>query len=147
MIAPCGVCGSTRRGKDKAQRCLDCNNRRNRAWQEANPGYVRPGYTKERRAQQGREYNSRVRLQALAAYGGKCVCCGEDRHQFLQLDHPNRDGAAVRTSLGRGRNGAAGRLTYADLRRRGWPEGEVRVLCANCHWAIDVFGGCPHESA
>jgi hypothetical protein len=73
----------------------------------------------------------------LAAYGGRCSCCGETETAFLTLEHLNGDGAAHRREV---------HDAVADLRRRGWPKGEHTVLCMNCNWARRV-GRCPHEMA
>ena len=98
----------------------------------------------------------RLRTEAVAAYGGKCACCGEDRLEFLQLDHhTSLTGSAHRAEVRRnwsqkatwapGGSGA-GQNTYAWLRRNGYPP-IVQVLCANCNFAksMDKERKCPHE--
>lgn len=79
--------------------------------------------------------NIRARLAALAAYGGKCACCGESDVIYLQLDHIQNDGRADRALHGLG-----GRF-YSSLKRRGYPLG-LQVLCANCHNAKTHYDGC-----
>ena len=69
--------------------------------------------------------NGRLKAEAIAAYGGKCVVCGETDPIVLQVDHIN------------GRNkGEAKRSGVNELRRLkvlGFPKGDIQLLCANCH--------------
>lgn len=96
-------------------------------------------------AEYSRNSNRRLRLEALAAYGGKCACCGEDEEAFLVLDHVEDNGAEHRRSLGYdAKRSGAGIHTYRALRKAGWPEG-MQVLCANCNTA-KVRGTCPHQA-
>lgn len=76
------------------------------------------------------------RQEVLAAYGGKCTCCGESTPEFLVIDHINNDGAAHRKEIG-------ARNIYIWLRREGYPEG-FQVLCHNCNIAKEFYGACPH---
>lgn len=76
----------------------------------------------------------------IAAYGGKCVCCGEAHEEFLTIDH-----------IG-GRNGnnhpwpkRAGTGIYAKLKALGWPRDAYRLLCMNCNFAIRYGDKCPHD--
>jgi hypothetical protein len=81
----------------------------------------------------------RLRATALRAYGGdppKCACCGEAHEEFLQIDHPNGDGAEHRRQI---------RVPiYSWLKQNGYPPG-FRVLCANCNWSHGRWHYCPHE--
>jgi hypothetical protein len=95
------------------------------------------------------EYNARwrkkffggLRAEFIAAYGGRCACCGESESTFLDLDHVNNDGAAHRREIGNNQ-----RLLVA-LKRDGWPKGRVQILCCNCNQGKARNGGvCPHES-
>jgi hypothetical protein len=63
--------------------------------------------------------------------------------EFLTIDHPNGDGAAHRRRLKGTRNCTDS--VYHDLKKRGFPVGEVRVLCWNCNCARGFFGYCPRE--
>lgn len=85
------------------------------------------------------QMRQRRREELVAAYGGRCACakCPERNPAFLCLDHVNGDGKGHRMK--------AGSHTYADLRRRGWPQDGYRLLCWNCN-AMTRFGRtCPHE--
>ena len=91
---------------------------------------------------------SRVKEQAMAAYGGPvCACCNELDTRFLTLDHVNNDGADHRRALGNGQNKRAGWGFYAKLKALGWPtDPPLQVLCYNCNNGKRVNGGvCPHK--
>lgn len=80
----------------------------------------------------------RNRRELIEAYGGKCACpnCPETNIAFLCLDHVNGDGKAHRMKVGS--------HTYADLRRKGFPQEGYRLLCWNCN-SLTRFGRtCPH---
>ena len=124
------------------------------------PGYVRPKYVlseaqKEHKRAYSTERKVRIRTEAIEAYGGRCVCCGEVRTEFLQLDHHTelsgaehramiREGWSKDPVMFRGGNGA-GQNTYLWLRKNGYPP-IVQVLCANCHFAMSMRKErkCPH---
>ena len=91
---------------------------------------------KERNNKRVAEDHRRLRTACLEYYGGKCACCGEDRYEFLAIDHINGGGGKHRKQVG----------AKMDrwLRRNGYPEG-FRVLCHNCNQAISHYGCCPHE--
>lgn len=83
----------------------------------------------------------RLRRQLIEAYGGKCACrkCPESNPAFLTLEHINRDGGEHRAKVGS--------HSYADLRRRGFPQEGYTLLCWNCN-AMTRFGRpCPHEES
>lgn len=68
----------------------------------------------------------RLRLEVLAAYGGKCACCGVAHVPALAIDHITpRD----RTEARRGGQHAL----FRRLRDEGFPQGEFQVLCATCN--------------
>ena len=81
----------------------------------------------------------RLRAQVLHAYGGKnpkCVCCREDKTEFLAIDHIRGGGGkhlrAIKNSL------------YQWLKQHGFPKG-FRILCFNCNHAYSSYGYCPHK--
>ncbi len=108
-----------------------------------------------RRTPEGREAarkncqraNERLRMEALRVYGGnvpRCNCecgCEESKIVYLDLDHPNNDGADHRRALGCGRTGHFVRA----LKRAGWPKHPpIRVLCVKCNVGRQRNGGqCP----
>lgn len=80
----------------------------------------------------------RNRDELVAAYGGKCACerCPETNAAFLTLEHVNRDGGEHRREVGS--------HTYADLRRRGFPQEGYTLLCWNCNAMTRHGKACPH---
>ena len=78
-----------------------------------------------------------VRGEVFMAYGGRCVCCEEWRHEFLSIDHIQ----GYTLVRGEPRGGYA---LYSWLRRRGYPQDRFRLLCFNCNQSLATFGYCPH---
>jgi len=68
-----------------------------------------------------------LRSETFAAYGKMCAFCGEDRQEFLCLDHIDGDGRIDREAH------LFGLSLYRLLRRAGYPQGRYRVLCHNCN--------------
>lgn len=123
----CTICGETMMAK-KAQknRCNPCRKKYLKDYQKLSS-------TKERRARQHRQ----LRERAFAGYGGRCVCCKENRFEFLALDHVN----------GGGRKDRETRSTQQIARfvvKNNHPD-EFRVLCHNCNSAVGWYGTCPHQ--
>lgn len=94
----------------------------------------------EPRKEYARQAARKLRAEFLAAYGGRCECCGESEPAFLCLDHVNRDGVRDRAATG-GRNTGVIRR----LKREGWPRDGYRLLCANCNTATAWGRECPHQ--
>jgi hypothetical protein len=94
----------------------------------------------------GKKHRRLLRQEAIEAYGGRCVCCGETWSEFLVIDHVGGNGNGHRRLIG-GTNLNAGEKTYRWLRQNGWPKG-FQVLCSNCNMAKER-GGCPstHQEA
>lgn len=90
------------------------------------------------KAEKYRQY----RLETLAAYGGKCECCGESKYEFLSIHHSNNDGKKHRESCSL--NWGGDTITRW-LRRNNFPKDMgIQILCYNCHMAISFYGKCPH---
>lgn len=83
---------------------------------------------------------TRQKLKAaiIAAYGGKCICCGEDHSDFLTVEHKNGGGRKHRE--GRGTYGV-----YRDIIRAGFPA-DYTILCMNCNHAKRYDRPCPHTT-
>lgn len=82
----------------------------------------------------------KVKAETMAAYGGKCACCGESETAFLTIDHKFENGAAHRKTAGRRF------VFYTWLRKQGYPQDEYQCLCMNCNFAKSKNpGGCPHR--
>lgn len=87
-----------------------------------------------------RKYGAELKQAAIEAYGGKCACCAEHRIEFLAIDHINGGGKKHRQQAS-----GVGRAFYSWLRRQGYPQGELRVLCHNCNQSHGLYGYCPHD--
>lgn len=104
-------------------------------WNKANP---------ERHNEITRQYRIRLKEKVFTHYGGRCACCGENRIEFLTLDHKNGGGNKHRAEIS-GRNDArfAGHHTYLWIKKNNFPP-IFQVLCYNCNMATGVYGVCPH---
>jgi hypothetical protein len=79
---------------------------------------------------------SDLKIEAVAAYGGSCVGCGDETAAQLQLDHIYNNGQSHRASISRGRAGAD---FYRALKKKGWPNKEPYVMelrCYDCHLTV-----------
>lgn len=86
-----------------------------------------------------RANHQRLRAQVIAAYGGKCECCGEAEPEFLCLDHRHGGGTAER------RRTPCNLTIYRRARDLGFPP-EFRILCHNCNQSAHLGGGiCAHQ--
>lgn len=92
----------------------------------------------ERRRESNKKYRLKLRKQVLDAYGHTCSCCGENRYEFLAIDHITGGGSEYRRQV-RNPN-----KFLADIIRDGFPS-EFRLLCHNCNTSQGYFGYCPHE--
>ena len=123
----CKRCG--KRPAPGTKMCSTCLDKRRKWWHST---------ISNRRDQEranGRDLRRRNREAAIAAYGGRCVCCGLNVFHYLQLDHI--DGGGTKDRLAHWGGGKF----FAHLKRIGYPPG-LQVLCANCHNAKTYFGGC-----
>ena len=117
----------------KRPRCARCSRAFQRGWRRRNRDKV---------ARQNKKKASAMRRAAVAAYGGRCACCGEDTFEFLTIDHVNNDGAAHRRQVGIKGSTA----TYYWLRDNGYPKDGFQLLCMNCNCAKQWSGECPHQT-
>lgn len=110
--------------------CSACHSKRR---YELNPEQAR----RLSRESQARS-RKRNRDELIAAYGGKCACekCPETNQAFLTLEHIGGGGRQHRKEMGS--------HTYADLRRRGFPQEGYTLLCWNCNAGSRFTGVCPH---
>lgn len=131
--------GHSRVGRE-GKVCLECHrvasqkywakNKTKAIQKQARFRQINPDYAKE--------YNRRIRKEALDYYGGKCFCCGETVYEFLTFDHVKGGGTQHRKELGGG-----GTKLVMWLRRNNYPEG-FRVACHNCNASLGLYGFCPH---
>jgi len=85
----------------------------------------------------GRVQKTVTKAELVAAYGGKCACCGETELTFLSLDHVNGGGRTHRTELG------SNRKVYQLVKAEGFPP-TYRILCMNCQFGTRFSNACPH---
>lgn len=95
---------------------------------------------RERQLARLRSWHSQLRSEVLAAYGGRCACCGESTREFLAVDHINGGGKKHRKELG-----SSGTSFYVWLRDNSFPD-MCRLLCHNCNFSRGAYGYCPHEN-
>lgn len=119
------------KSKAQYQKDPEAQKRRHQKWYANN---------REVSATRSRNAMRELRKEAVKAYGGKCACCGENRFEFLAIDHINGGGAKHRKELR-----AEGNTFTRWLKKNGWPEG-FRILCHNCNSSIGYYGYCPHHS-
>jgi formylmethanofuran dehydrogenase subunit E len=85
----CTKCGDTFMAvRNDAKSCKKCNRKRIFEWQTSLHG-------RERRKIKLKEH----RMLVINAYGGKCNCCGEDKYEFLAIDHVNGGGKKEREKM------------------------------------------------
>lgn len=85
----------------------------------------------------GKKSRTKLRKKFFAIYGGKCKCCGENKYEFLNLDHIN--GGGTKDVAKRGAYGI-----YQCVVTTYQPE-RYRILCWNCNMCIGHYGYCAHK--
>lgn len=144
----CGVCGHwkprdtysvVRHTGNLSPYCNDCARERNRAQYAAEKDHPDK---KEARRRSGVRTRAKLRAEVVAAYGGKCMCCGESQQEFLTLDHLDNDGAQHRRGEGAYVGVTTALWTYA--RQQSYPD-TLQLLCWNCNCAKGLYGVCPHD--
>jgi hypothetical protein len=148
----CGRCGQEKEASefwaDKSKpdglqwACKQCLSQCAKDRLEQEPGKCR-AQKRDHMQRKSRFYADKRRLdrtRVIAHYGGHCACCGEDRPEFLAIDHIDGGGNAHRRELGvRG-----GHEFVTWLIENDFPEG-FRILCHNCNMAMGAYGICPHQ--
>ena len=120
------------------------NKEAQRRWRAKHPNYFSE-WRRENRDKWNaykREWHRANRLEVLLHYSGgelQCCCCGENKIEFLCIDHINRGGTRQRKRLGGGST-----LIYDWLKKNNFPLG-YRVLCHNCNSSLGFYGYCPHQ--
>lgn len=115
--------------KEQARKNPEQQKARHKKWYLAN---------KELSNERSKDSQRKDRLTVLAAYGGKCVCCGETRFEFLAIDHINGGGRKHRLSIPSGK-------VYRWLKKQNYPKDGFQVLCHNCNMAKAFYRICPHQ--
>lgn len=136
----CTQCGSPGPFHYMEHRCKECNKLATYAGRDRNPER-----SKKSNARSARLSHQRRRQEVLAAYRGRCACCGESEPAFLAVDHINGGGNAHRRTIGGGRMTGSSNF-YRWLVKNGFPS-DFQLLCHNCNFAKSHHGGCPHQTA
>jgi hypothetical protein len=79
----------------------------------------------------------RLKELLFQIYGPDCRCCGEDKREFLTIDH-------IRPVGSKRTKNRCGVGFFRWLKKMKFPKG-YRVLCLNCNFSIGHFGYCPHR--
>jgi hypothetical protein len=86
------------------------------------------------------------RINALIHYGEGtpiCACCGDNRFEFLTLDHIHGGGNEHRLQVTGSKKGSI----YSWLKKNNYPPG-FQVLCYNCNMGRAAHGGeCPYATS
>jgi hypothetical protein len=80
------------------------------------------------------KWTDEIRLEMVAAYGGKCLKCGESDPIVLLLDHINDDAKLDKKQHGH----HGGWMMYRRLRKLGWPKDRYQLLCHNCNYRKEL---------
>lgn len=116
---------------------------RTRKWYKTNREKVLKKTKTEEYKSNMRRRRHNTKIEVLSHYSNgvlDCACCGENRIEFLTIDHLNGGGRKHRKELR-----AIGSEIYPWLKRNNYPPG-FRVLCMNCNFAFGQCGYCSHEA-
>jgi len=87
-----------------------------------------------------RQYTMNRRIRVIKKLGSICVCCGENRIEFLSANHKKNDGAQHRREIG---SGATYNWIQSHLEEA---KNILELMCMNCNSSIGFFGYCPHKT-
>lgn len=93
---------------------------------------------REERLRKMREYHAKLKTMVFEAYGHKCACCGEEKREFLCIDHKNGGGTKERKLLG-------SRPLLRQIVKGNFPKEKYQLLCHNCNMSMGFYGYCPHR--
>jgi hypothetical protein len=105
----------------------DIENQRRRDWVKLNPDWYKNFYKEKRR----------ICIEHYSKGKNCCDCCGENKIEFLSLDHINGGGGKHRKEIG------SSNLPFWLIKNK-FPDG-FRILCHNCNQALGHYGYCPHK--
>lgn len=91
-----------------------------------------------------RKSRRKLKEDAVARLGGKCVCCGEKEMEFLTVDHVNGGGKKHREDLKKAGKSPT-QAIYRELRDAA-DVSMYRLLCWNCNSSAHFGNGiCVHQ--
>jgi len=93
-----------------------------------------PANSNQEKAKYARQQWRKDKLKFISEYGERCPICGEDRWEFLTVDHVNGGGKQHRERL----RSHGGVNFYRWLKRQGYPKDEYQLLCHNCNGAKEI---------
>jgi hypothetical protein len=88
----------------------------------------------------------KAKEDGIQAYGGRCVCCGENEIKFLTIDHINNQTGEDGEKNKHGTRKYVGKTLWVKLKRLGWPTDNYQLLCFSCNAAKYYYGICPHQT-
>lgn len=144
----CTNCGKLPHKIDrvKCAVCLELSRISHKKYRDTNPNFKEVknhwknnSVSRQKNREARKRWRIRYRIKVLNMLGGCCECCGETNYKFLQIDHVNKDGYIYRKEVSRG-------FQLLKDYYRNPTKYKLRVLCANCHYALTHFDECPHKS-
>lgn len=143
----CTNCGKTppQTNKVKCTDCLEAARKSNKKYRQDNPKAkeVKNRWksnleSRKKNREARKRWRLKLKYKVIRSLGGKCECCFDTQIEFLQVDHINKDGKQHRKEIGRSAK------LYKDMLKNPTRHA-LRILCANCHFAITNSGTCPHQ--
>ena len=133
-------CASKKGKLYKRHACTPCNQARYEAWRQKHYETWGEKIREYARTTSKARYHI-FRRAVVAAYGGKCKCCGERNYAFLAIDHKERNGRKARGVL----HPTTGVPFMLWIIEHGFPD-MLQILCHNCNMAREFNNGiCPHQ--
>jgi len=99
---------------------------RNREWAKRN---------KDRKKEIHNKSYYKIKKEVIEKYGGKCVCCGENKSEFMTFDHKYDDGKEWRKKVKTN--------SIYWIKKNNFPK-DFQLLCYNCNYSKGNAGYCPH---
>lgn len=130
----------------RRQRLNQARYDKNRTISNSERGKIYYSQNKEKVLKKAKLKHSELRAEFIKAYGGRCVCCGEDNPKFLTLDHKKGNGAgSAHRKRYSGKEISSSRI-LRELKSQGWPWEDYQLLCFNCNCGrANNNGICPHK--
>lgn len=115
-----------------------------RRWREKNPEYQKEYMITNghKRKSYQKKYRKNKKLEFVKLYGERCVCCGDNRMEFLTLDHVNNDGNLLRGKNVTGTSKRDNLKEYNIAIAKHNPD-KFQILCMNCNCGKAWYGECP----